>query len=68
MKINTKSPLPLFELSMILAVGLIAYAAWQLHNIAPRETQDRQRLAEFEQQSTNLQQVIDGLALAFTHN
>src|SRR5438445_3973591 len=67
MKIDTKSRLPLFELSMILAVALIVYAAWQLHQLEPRFNKEQQRLVQFEQQSTNLHEVLDDMAEAFTN-
>src|SRR5438552_15772632 len=67
MKIDTKSRLPLFELSIIIALGLIGYAGWELHKIGPELDQEHKRLAEFELQSSNLQQVLDGLAVAFSN-
>src|ERR1051326_459774 len=67
MKIDTKSRLPLFELSIIIGLALIGYTGWELYKSGPKLDREQRRLAEYELQSSNLQQVLDNLASTFSN-
>src|SRR6266568_5053291 len=65
MKKDLKTHVPLFELSIFLAMVIIGWAAWRLHRVELKESENYQRLARFEQVSRNSGQVFDKLEQAF---
>ncbi len=65
MKSDLRTHVPLFELSIFLAMVIIGWAGWRLHKVELKESGDYQQLARFEQVSRNAGQVFDKLEQAF---